>query len=332
MITNKKLDAITHAGFRSLIRKAVEMDIDVHIYKKHKKLIRLSYKNKVIYTNNYMPALSRNAGSFTLSKEVTKTILNENNITVPRGITAKTFIEACSLIKKNILSYPLILKPIDGSLAQGITWNITSQKELRTAIKFFKEQQKSNYLLKRKRFVVEEMFIGDEYRVLVLKNRVISCIQKIPATIVGDGSSTIKELVDVQNEIRLPDFSIKLDTTAKTTIKHKGFTLTTILPKSYKLVLRNDMMLANGGRAVDRTHVMSDELKNRCVQATRALGLTFSGIDLLTTNIKQGNAYVIIEVNSNPVYIINEKPLVEGSGVDVSLLLLQTMFPRLKNK
>lgn len=332
MITNKQLNTVSHAGFRSLIQKALELGVDVHIYKKHKKLIRFSYKNEVIYTNNYIPALPRNAGNFTVSKEVTKTILDENNIIVPRGITATTFEETLSLLKSNNLSYPLILKPIDGSLAKGITWNINSQKDLRTAIKFVKEQQKSNYLLKRKRFIIEEMFIGDEYRILVLKNRVISCIQKIPATIVGDGVSTIKKLINIQNKTRLPIFSIKLDSVAKATIKNNGFTLTTILPKSQKLVLRNDMLLANGGRTVDCTHLMNNKLKSVCVQATKSLGLTCSGIDLLTTDIAQETNYVIIEVNSNPVYIINEKPLVEGDGVDVSLLLLQTLFPLLKNK
>ncbi len=330
MITNTEISNIGHAGFRSLIQKSVNIGIDVHIYKKHKKLIHLSYKDKTIYTNNYTPPLPRNAGNFTLSKEVTKTILHEKGIIVPRGFATTTLKEAIALIKKNKLSYPLILKPIDGSLAKGITWNITSQKDLRHAVNFFKNTFNNSALIQRKRFIVEEMFIGDEYRVLVLKNKVISCIKKIPATITGDGISTITKLINIQNAKRLPGFDIKLDSVALTTLKKNKFVLETVLPKKYKLILRNDMMLSNGGRAVDCTHIMSSKLKKQCVKAVQALGLTFGGIDLMSVDIEKNNDYVIIEINNNPVYIINEKPLVEGSGVDVSLLLLREIFPHLE--
>lgn len=40
--------------------------------------------------------------------------------------------------------------------------------------------------------------------------------------------------------------------------------------------------------------------------------------------------YVILEINSNPYYNMNEKPLVEGKGVDISWIFLKKMFPRLK--
>ncbi len=45
------------------------------------------------------------------------------------------------------------------------------------------------------RFLVEEMLVSNEYRVLMLDGEVISCVQKIPAGITSDGISTIKKLV-----------------------------------------------------------------------------------------------------------------------------------------
>lgn len=330
MHTKKDVENINHLGFRSFIKKAIDLGVDVHFYKNHRKLIRLSCKGKTVYANENKPPLSAQMGRFTISKKVTKTILNENNISVPRGISAKTAKEAIKKMKNEKLQYPLILKPIDGSLAKGITWNITSQKELRAAVHFLKEEQKKYKFMKRSRFLVEEMFFGDEYRVLVLKNKVISCVKKIPATVIGDGKSTIQELIKKQNKKRLKGYEIKLDKEAKQSIEKAGFTMGSVLPESHNLRLRNDMMLFNGGRSVDCTDMINQSLQKDCVRAVQSLGLEFGGIDLLSKDITKSKNYTIIEINRNPVYVINEKPLVEGKGVDVSHLILQEVFPQLK--
>ncbi len=249
---------------------------------------------------------------------------------MPRGISAKNKTEAIQLIKKNNLSYPLLLKPIDGSLSKGITWNITSQKKLKEAIDYFINERKKYTLLKQNKFIVEEMALGKEYRVLVLGNKVISCVKRLPATIIGDGITSIEKLINIQNKSRPEDQSIKLDDATKKNIKRNNFTLKSILPKSYKLVLRNDVMLGNGGRVIDCTKKINSTIKKQCVKAVKSLGLEYGGIDIISKDITKDTDYVVLEVNSKPVYTINEKPLVEGRGVDVSLLLLQKMFPTLK--
>jgi len=116
--------------------------------------------------------------------------------------------------------------------------------------------------------IVEEMFKKNKYCMLVLKNKVISCIKKIPTTITSARVLTISELISVQNKKRLPEFDIKLGSVALTT------------------------------------------LKKQCIKTVRALGLTFGDIDLMSVDMTKDNDYVIIKVNSNPAYIINEKIMV----------------------
>ncbi len=330
MLTKKQLNTINHAGFKLLIQKAMSIGIDVYLYPNYKNFARFTYKGQVIYANDaYLPLQSK-LGNFTLNKEITKIILDEHNVPIPRGIVAKNKTEAIRLIKKNNLSYPLILKPIDGSLSRGITWNITSQKELKNAIDYFTNERKKYALLKQNKFIVEEMIAGREYRVIVLENEVISCVKRLPATIIGNGTDSIKKLIKTQNKLRPKDHPIKLDEIAKKSIKKNNFTLKSVLPKSYKLTLRNDVMVGNGGRAIDYTKKINSTVKKQCVKAVKSLGLEYGGIDIISKDITKNKDYVILEINSKPVYTINEKPLVEGEGVDVSLLLLQKMFPTLK--
>lgn len=325
------LNNIKHAGFRSFVKRAIELGVDVHMYSDQKSLTRFRYKNKTIYANNYYLPLMAQLGKFTACKEATKTILHENSISVPRGITAKTVKQAIKHIEEENLSYPLIVKPIDGSLGKGVTWNVNTKKDLRNAIALIKKMKNSLHFLKRDSFIVEEMAQGEEYRILVLENKVISCVKRLPATIIGDGLSTIKQLIDRQNKHRAQGFKIKIDDVVKKTLSNNGLTLKSILQKDETLALRNDVMSGNGGRAIDYTDHISSDMKKICVKAVQSIGLTFGGIDLISPSITSTKHYKILEINTKPVYIINEKPLVEGKGVDVSYLILKTIFPTLKN-
>jgi cyanophycin synthetase len=326
------LNNIKHAGFRSFVKRAIELGVDVHMYSDQKNLVRFKYKNKTVYANNYYLPLMAQLGKFTACKEATKTILHENNISVPRGITAKTTTQALRQIEKNSLSYPLIVKPIDGSLGKGVTWNIRTQNDLRKAIALVKKLKNSLNFLKRDSLIVEEMACGEEYRVLVLGDKVISCVKRLPATVTGDGFSTIKQLIDQQNKNRIHGFKIKIDDIVKQTLSRNDLTLKSVLQKNESVALRNDVMSGNGGRAIDYTDRISSDMKKICVKAVQCIGLTFGGIDLISPSITSTKHYKILEINTKPVYIINEKPLVEGKGVDVSFLILKSIFPTLKKK
>ncbi len=326
-----KLSEIKLLGFRAFITKAVQLGVQVYKYEEHVNLFRLTHKDKTVYSNNGFIPFNIQMGEFTINKEITKLILRENNIPTPNGFCIKTQKEALKLFNSNALSIPLIIKPLDGSQALGVTWNITTQSQLLQAIQYLKDKQKNHASLKSKSFLMEEMVFGDEYRILVLKNKVISCVRKLPATVIGDGTSSINQLVKAQNKKRLPDFPIKLDNIAKDKLKEYNYTINSIPKKSQKVILRNDMMISNGGRTIDCTQIINKKLQKQCVQATQLLGLEYAGIDLISKDITKNNDFTILEINTKPAHILNEKPIVEGNGVDVSLLLLQEIFPDINN-
>ena len=67
-----KLSEIKLHGFRSFIKKALDLNILVHKYENTDSLFRLTYHDKIIYTNDGFIPFTTQLGKFTLDKEVTK--------------------------------------------------------------------------------------------------------------------------------------------------------------------------------------------------------------------------------------------------------------------
>lgn len=318
-----------HGGFRSFLKRAFELGVRIEFFPLKGNLIKLTYKGDIIFLKGANPPVMRQMGNFTRDKEVTKMIFDVVGIRTPKGIVADSFKSAAAAIKKNRLRYPVILKPTHGSRALGVTWDIRSEKDLLEAFSHFKEIERE-HSLKHKTFLVEEMFIGDEYRVLVLNDKVISCVQKIPASITGDGVSGIRKLIAAFNRTRLRGFKIKVDAVVEETLQKNKLTLDDILPKKQVLRLRNNLNMSDGGRSIDVTKKMHPFFRELCVRATKIAGLSFGGVDVIAEDIATDKKeYVILEINPNPYYNMNEKPLVEGRGADVSFLLLKQAFPKI---
>lgn len=311
-----------------LVKEAQKNNILVSIISQKHKILKFESNNKSFYSfGDALPFNRKYPLTLIKNKDATKKMLSEYNLSVPKGIRASSFASAKKRVQKNELQFPLILKPIDGLRAIGVSWNITSFTQLAKSIRSLKKIQILNNKLKSRSFVVEEQFLGDEFRVLVLGNSAIACAKKIPATIVGDGSSTISELIIAFNKKRKSDFEIIVDDIVKKMFKKKKMSLNTVPDKDEVIQLRNDMMLAHGGRAIDYSESISPKLKNICVKAAHAVGLEYAGIDILIKKNNQKNivpqTYAVIEVNTFPGHILNEAPLVEKPTVNVSKILLE---------
>jgi len=327
------LKKIKHGGFRSLVKRALDLDIDVELVSAENKITRFTYKDTSFFIRGKNVPAYRRMGEMTKNKVVTKLVLESFGIQTPKGFEALSLTEAKQLIKENNLIYPIILKPSAGTRGLGVTWNIHTDDDLEKAIAYFEYAIKQHPILasKSKTFLVEEMFQGHEYRVLVLDGKVVSCVEKIPASIIGDGKSDLRKLIRLFNQTRLPGFTIHIDKTVKETLTKNHLSFKSILPKNNVLRLRNNLNMSDGGRSIDVTDKLHPKLKKICIKATESIGLTYGGVDLMVDDIlDQKTRYVILEINSNPYYNMNEKPLVEGKGVDISWLFLKKMFPSLE--
>lgn len=323
----QEIKKLEHGGIKSLIKRALELGIAVSFPSKEYPLIKLELGKDIIFLKKGEVPVESRMGSLTRNKNLTKLVLREVGIKTSKGVVATSLNEALLLAKEKDLLRPLLVKPLDDSLARGVTWNIRTNEDLRKAVH---NLQKNKSFQKSKKFLVEEMFIGDEFRVLVFEKKIISCVKKVPATIIGDGKLSIKNLIKQFDKTRRRGFEIKMDKVAKETLEKNNLTLNSILEKGSILKLRDNLNMSDGGRSIDLTKEMNEKFKKICERATGILGLTYGGIDFMTKDITDGNSdYVIIEVNPNPYYNMHEKPLVEGKGIDVSYKILESIFPKL---
>ncbi|MDX1470428.1 MAG: ATP-grasp domain-containing protein, partial [Flavobacteriaceae bacterium] len=152
-------------------------------------------------------------------KEETKFLLEKAQVPVPSGdiITkVESLKSACERV-----GFPLVVKPIDGNHGRGITVEIENYEEALTAFNVAQEVSKA--------VIIEKYIKGDDYRLLVINNKMVAAAKRTPAHIMGDGTSTIKELIEEVNRDPRRGFGhekvltqITINDLTKTLIKEAG--------------------------------------------------------------------------------------------------------------
>jgi cyanophycin synthetase len=117
---------------------------------------------------------------------------------------------------------------------------------------------------------------------------------RTPAHVVGDGCSTIAELIRLANENPLrgegherPLTKIHIDELLKALLARTGRTLDTVPNIGETVVLRDSANLSTGGEAKDVTDLIHPDMRAMCERAARVVGLDICGIDLIAADIAQ---------------------------------------------
>lgn len=88
----------------------------------------------------------------------------------------------------------LVVKPLDRSLSMGLTTDIQTEQKALNAIK--KAMKFSDSVL------LQEQVFGEEIRFALVDGKVVSALLRRTPRVVGDGVSTIAQLLDRENEAR----------------------------------------------------------------------------------------------------------------------------------
>ena len=259
-------------------------------------------------------------------KQLTKRILMDNNIPVPYGLVVQSLQEALEVVQK--VGFPLVIKPLDSNQGKGVTVNIMSESQIHQA---FLEANKHS-----KKVILERYISGKDYRVLVVGGRVCAVAERKPPKVIGDGISTISELVKLENmnPLRGEDHEksltyIKLDDIAINYLKAQGLSSDSILEAGRSIYLRQNGNISTGGTARNCTEEIHPKNAYYAKAAAEALGLDIAGIDFATEDIScpiDINAGAIIEVNAAPGLRMHLHPC-EGEPVNVAEDILNMMYP-----
>ncbi len=265
-------------------------------------------------------------------KEDTKYLLEQAEVEVPRGDIIRkerSLEEAC-----NYVGFPLVIKPVDGNHGRGITVDINSLKEALVAFAHAKESSRSGVI------IVEKFITGDDYRLLVINNQLVAAAIRTPAHVVGNGKSTIQELIDEVNSDPRRGYGhekvltqITTNELTKTLIKDAGYTLDSVLPEDERLILKDTANLSTGGTAKDVTDIVHPANVSMAERISKIIDLDICGIDIMTSDITKplsDTGGAVLEVNAGPGFRMHLAPTT-GLPRNVAAPVIDKLFPKGKN-
>ncbi len=207
--------------------------------------------------------------------------------------------------------FPVVVKPNVSGFSRGSHFPITSYFELFKAIVFVKIWWPSS--------VIETYLHGKNYRVVLVKEGIMSVIRRYPPFVVGDGSASIGELIDRENKIRermllTPVIHpIRKNAGIARFLKKQHLSLSSVPGKDERITLYNRISLAPGGviETLDlkQVHEKNKQLFEKILPLFKAniLGVDAifeKGIDHPYTDQR----VIFLEVNSRPYLKMHDYP------------------------
>jgi len=260
------------------------------------------------------------------NKHETKKLLADACLPVPEGKIVNELSQVAQAVKS--LGFPLVVKPLDGNQGKGATINISTLEEAEAA--FTRAQVIS------KRVVIERFITGSDFRALVVNFKFVAAAKRTPASVIGDGVSTIQQLIDeVNKDPRRGEghsnilTAIKVDACTLAQLAKKNYTLDSVPAKDEVVFLKETANLSTGGTAEDVTDNVHPHNKSLFERIARTIGLDICGIDIMAHDLETPiieNGGAIIEVNAAPGFRMHLEPTI-GKPRNVAGAVLDMLFP-----
>ncbi len=274
-----------------------------------------------------MDITSAIAESIAQDKQLTKKLLAAAGVPVPEGRIVQNIDDAWKAAQE--IGLPVVLKPNDGNQGKGVTVNIRTEDALRAAY-----TSATSY---RDEVLVERFMSGNDFRILVVGNKMVAAARRDPPKVVGDSKHTIKELVDIVNQDPRRGSGhatsltkIRFDDIARACLASQGFDEDSVPELGKRIHLRNNANLSTGGSATDVTDDVHPEVAARAVAAAQMVGLDICGVDVVCDTILkplEEQAGGIVEVNAAPGLRMHLAPSF-GKGRAVGEAIISSMFQR----
>ncbi|ACK69329.1 cyanophycin synthetase [Gloeothece citriformis PCC 7424] len=293
-------------------------------------MVQLGYG---VYQKRIQATLTEHSGILAVElacdKEGTKTILQDAGIPVPKG-TVIQYVDELAEAIEDVGGFPIVVKPLDGNHGRGITIDVNSWEEAEEAYDLASTASKTRSV------IIERYYRGSDHRVLVINGKLVAVAERIPARVIGDGRSTIQELIEITNQD--PNrgeghdnvlTKITVDKTSLSVLSRQGYTLESVLKEGEIAYLRATANLSTGGIAIDRTDDIHPENIWIAERVAKTIGLDIAGIDVVTPDITKPLREVdgvIVEVNAAPGFRMHVAPS-QGLPRNVAAPVLDMLFP-----
>lgn len=198
----------------------------------------------------------------------------------------------------------LVIKPLDNGQGRGVTVGIKTYPMALSAFEVAKSLTRQSAVL------VEEFVPGDDFRVLVIGGKVVAVTKRVPPWVVGDGQSTVSELVEQLNQTRNSDVisrrylkQISPVDELMRCLRQQGLAWDAVPEEGLRVQLRGNANVSTGGVPVDVTRIAHRSVLKTAEQIARQFGIYAIGIDYISTDIERSPLETggrFIEINTTP--------------------------------
>ena len=259
-------------------------------------------------------------------KDLSKNLLASMGVPVPKGFKIYNIEELEDAIYS--IGFPVAIKPLDSNHGKGISANIISPEDAKKAFESAKKYSRA--------VIVEKSLKGNDFRALVINNKLIAVAERTPAFVKGDGVSNITQLVEKVNSDPRRGYGhekiltqITIDYMTERVLDLKGYNLETVLKKDEICYLKSTANISTGGTAIDRTDEVHPDNIFLFERIARIIGLDIAGIDVVAPDISSPivkNGGGIVEVNAAPGFRMHLAPS-EGLPRNVAEPVVNMLFP-----
>jgi hypothetical protein len=263
-------------------------NIKFKILDKESKRIIIYNKNNqgkeiILKNSGYIGKLSGKG----LNKQTQYTLFDKFNIKYPKTQYINNNINNINNINKIQIPYPLVAKPICGGRGHNVFF-IDNKDTMMKKMNKYPNQ-----------FIVQERLNGNEFRVLIYKNTIISICKKNDSIIVGDGVNNLETLITKYN-----NHNKKLGFNSLKQHMYNDLNLEKIRKKGEIINLTKNKKCWAGSRwtTQDIKNVHKDNI-DLFVNSLKAINYVYGGIDFMISDISKSykeQQCGILEINSDP--------------------------------
>lgn len=275
-----------------------------------KETINIFNNNKLLskYTKANYPNNKFLGQSICNNKFTTEYYLNLNNVPTPKSrlFTELEYNKARNFIKN--IKEPFVIKALNLRQGVGVFTDVvedTFDLYWKKSMEIQKKRKNENPAV-----LIQNQLDGLEVRINVTEGKVESAILRLQGFLIGDGKSTIEQLIYLKNkEKKLNPYlnrdMIMFDEDLLHYIAKSDKSLNSILDKDEMLILNDKPEIRYGMETYNVTSLISSEIVEIGLNAVTAIpGLHTAGVDIMIPDLDSDTGNVI-EVNKNPAWALS---------------------------
>ncbi len=286
--------------------------------------------NKTWITNGYKisyPFNTRAICDISNNKAIGYDFASEHGASIPETIVIKpnTDVKSANLLLEKYKN--IIVKPLDASLALGVTMNISATRDIVAAIDVAREYSDT--------VLAQQQVSGDELRFAIVNGKAVAALNRQTARVIGDGTSTIAELIKIENTARtqLEDTYFSYPQLDQALIDPKYIRDTSVPKEGQIIELSSSAMVRFGASMYNVLPVVNAGYVKVAERIGSALSMDFIVVDMMIADYTQPSTddnYWFMEYNTSPILKLFHGTR-DGNNIDIVGLVADRIDRSIQN-